>query len=57
MLVDDGFRPLTGINFNSIMTARIAHNTGFRPLTEINFNGEKALDTVLNNLVYAPSRG
>ncbi len=32
------FRPLSGINFNSIELQAVKQEIGFRPLTGINFN-------------------
>ena len=37
-VIEIGFRPLTGINFNFMSKVWLAVEKGFRPLTGINFN-------------------
>ena len=57
-MLHDGFRPLTGINFNPDTRSPLRRRANsFRPLTGINFN--ELLDEMISYLkkVSVPSRG
>ena len=55
-VIEIGFRPLTGINFNFMSKVWLAVEKGFRPLTGINFNANIQNES-LDTLVSVPLRG